>query len=207
MSRAIVTFGTGPCAEMLKIALPSFKNFADRHGYELIVVEGLDPKMPPAWYKVPVLLESLKSYDEVLWLGADLVIVDGRDDLPISKDCWQALVIHRTGDGEVPNTEVWYNRREMIPTLEKMWRMANHGWHNAAWWEQSALMRLMGYKDEIRPVYLSNPTIIYEKTCQLDNSWNVHKWDKPQAEHPRIQHATMYPDRLAIMREWAAIAV
>jgi hypothetical protein len=207
MSRAIVTFGTGPCADMLQVALPGFKKFACLHGYELIVVEGLEPKMPPAWYKVPVLLEALKSYDEVLWLGADLVIVDSSEDIPVSKNCWQAMVIHHTGDGEVPNTEVWYNRREMIPTLEKMWGMAQNGWANAPWWEQSALMELMGYVDERRPVYLGRATDLYNHTYQLDNSWNVHKWDKPQAEHPRIQHATMYPDRLAIMREWAGLAV
>ena len=207
MNRAIVTFGTGLHAELLKVALPGFKKFADRHGYELNVVEGLDPKMPAAWYKVPVLLEAYKSYDEVLWLGADLVIVDGSEDIPVSKDCWQAMVFHHTNDGEVPNTEVWYTRRQMIPTLERMWQMANRGWHNAAWWEQSALIYLMGYRDDIRPVYLGNPTELYFNTCQLDNSWNVHKWDKTQAKHPRIQHATMYPNRLAIMREWAAGAI
>jgi len=207
IKRAIVTFGTGPCAEMLSIALPSFKNFADRHGYELLVVEGLEPKMPPAWYKVPVLLEALKTYEEVLWLGADLVIVDGREDMTVGADAWQAMVYHHTGDGEVPNTEVWYNRRAMIPVLEQMWRMAHSGWSNAPWWEQSASMELMGYVDIRRPVYLGIPTEVYKHTHQLDNSWNVHVWDRPQPEHPRIQHATMYPDRLGIMREWAKGAI
>lgn len=204
MSKAIVTFGVGPHEELLSIALPSFKAFADLHGYDLLVVDGIEPKKPAAWYKTVVILEALKEYEEVLWLGADLVIVNGINDISVPDGAWQAMVFHHTGDGEVPNTEVWYNRREMIPTLEQMWEMSdNVGWANAPWWEQSALMHLMGYNECVRPTYLKEKTEVYNHTHVLDSNWNVHRWDKPEPKHPLIQHATMWPDRAAIMREWA----
>ena len=114
---------------------------------------------------------------------------------------WQAMVRHHTDDGEVPNTDVWLCRKPMIPILEEVWGMTK--WLMHGWWEQAALLELMGYTVYAPCRELGNPTDLYNKTYFLDNGWNVHKWDKPQPEHPRIQHATMYPDRVKVMWEWA----
>jgi hypothetical protein len=54
MTRAIVTFGTGRHAEMLEVALPSFRAFAGRHGYRLFVADQIGTKRPPPWYKVKI---------------------------------------------------------------------------------------------------------------------------------------------------------
>lgn len=205
--KTVVTFGVGPHEEYLKIAQPSFKAFADKHGYDLIIAQGIEPIKPASWYKVRILIEVLNDYDAALFLGADTVIVDGREDMEIPADAWQAMVYHHTGDGEVPNADVWYVKQAMTPILELMWEMSNNGWANAPWWEQSALMYLMGYKQDVRPTYLKEKTELYNHTHILDSSWNVHKWDKPVPQHPRIQHATMWSDRAAIMREWAEMAL
>jgi hypothetical protein len=96
---------------------------------------------------------------------------------------------------------MWLVRKAMLPFLQHAWDDTKY--LNDRWREQSAIIEQMGYVDVIRPVYLDKPTELYEHTCQLDNGWNVHKWDKPQPEHARIQHATMYPDILGVMAFWA----
>ena len=88
----------------------------------------------------------------------------------------------------------------MIPWLDKIW--ANDKWLNHGWWEQASLLDYMGYHVQ-QPTHLELPTELFHRTYFLDNGWNVHRWDKKQPEHPRIQHATMWPDRVAIMKEWA----
>lgn len=201
MSRAIVSVGAGKKhKEMLDIAFPSFKAFADLHGWDVYRCDEIGSARPAPWYKVPVILELLESYDEVLFLGADTLIVDGREDMTVPPEAWQALVEHHTGDGCVPNTDVWLCRKPMIPVLKQIWEMEQ--WLMHGWWEQAALLELMGYNVWQPTRYLGNPTELYDRTYFLDNAWNVHKWDKPQPEHPKIQHATMYPNRIEVMTGW-----
>ena len=201
MKRAIATFGLGSCAPQLELSLPTFKVFAKRHGYDLFIAPVIGVTRHPVWYKIPMLQTLLATYDEVLWLDSDLVIVDGREDLNVPEDAWQAMVFHHTGDGEVPNCGVWLVRKPMLPYLQIAWD--NTKYLDNRWREQSAIIEQMGYVDIVRPVYLDKPTELYARTYQLDNNWNVHVWDQPQPEYPRIQHATMHPDIIGAMQAWA----
>lgn len=199
MSKALISYAVGPHQELLDIAAPSFQEFADRHGYDLLIPEPMDSPRPPSWHKIPALIAALGEYDEVLFLDADTVIVDPSEDLDVPADAWQALVRHRTGDGDVPNCGVWFVRRPMVPVLELQWSMVQYTHHG--WWEQAAMHELLGFGE--RPVRLLAPTELYERTCFLDPGWNVHKWDEQRLERQRIMHASMHPDRAAVMREWA----
>lgn len=203
--RALVTLATGSHLELLEIALPSLHEFADRHGYDVIVAD-VDSRRPPSWRKVPALREALAEYEEALWLDADIVIVDPSDDLDVPEHCSQALVRHHTGDGEVPNCGVWFVRRPMIPILDEIWSMTE--FYDHGWWEQAAMLTLLGYRVDPRPTELvtTEPTGLYRRTHWLDNSWNCHRWDLPQPQHVRFQHATMWPERDEVMRSWAAQA-
>ena len=201
MKRAIATYAIGSCKPQLTYSLPTFKAFAKLHGYDVFVASEIGIRRHPVWYKIPMMQELLVDYDEVLWLDSDLVIVDGREDLNVDKDAWQAMVFHHTGDGEVPNCGMWLVRKAILPYLDIAWNMTKY--LDDRWREQSAIIEQMGYVDIVRPVYLKEPTELYNHTFQLDNGWNVHKWDIPQPEHPRIQHATMYPNLLGVMAEWS----
>jgi hypothetical protein len=198
--RALLSFGIGTHAELLEIAKPSFEKFAAKHGYDLVLPENVQGDRPASWLKI-LLIEGLlqDGYDEVLFLGADLVIVDTTDDLDVPKWAWQALVAHQTGEGEIPNADMWLVRQPMLPYLRRIWGMVrylNHGW-----WEQRALIDLMGYQSNpFRSVELN---ALYAHTFFLDSGWNVHIHDENKSDLPRIMHATMFPDRAAIMREWA----
>jgi hypothetical protein len=200
MNRAIVTLATGAHQRLQAIAWPSFDAFAKRHGWDLFRANGCANARPHAWYKLLAIKQLLENYDEVLSLDADVLIVDGAEDLTAPPEYWQAMVKHQTGDGEVPNTGVWLCCKEMIPILDKAWDKTE--WLMHGWWDQAAILDLMGYH-VLQPTHLEQPTELYEHTYFLDSGWNVHKWDRNNGNHARIRHATMYENREAIMLDWA----
>lgn len=202
MNKALVSYAIGPHVDLLDIALPSFHEFADRHGYDVVIPEPLDCDRPPSWHKVPVLLAALDEYDEVLFLDADTVIIDRSEDLDVPADAWQALARHVTTDGEVPNCGVWFARKPMRPYLQQIWSL--EGYLHHGWWEQAAMHQLLGYAG--RPVTLVAPSELYGRTHWLDSGWNVHVWDQQATGRERVMHATMCPDRAAAMREWSSLA-
>lgn len=199
--KALITFGTGKAAELLEIALPSFHAFAEAHGYDLRVYEpDPDPFWPPAWLKVACIQHALETHDEVLWVDSDIVITDLSEDLTVPDSAWQAMAVHSTQDGEVPNTGVWLCRTPMAEHLSALWSMQDY--RNHAWWEQGAILAAMGYDSWARPIVLGEPTELCKHTHFLSTEWNSHPWD--EADNPRFRHATMHEDRAAVMREWAA---
>src|SRR3990167_8024976 len=100
MTRCIVTHASGPHEELLPISEPGFRDFAQRHGYDFVVGEKLTDR-PPAWNKVYLILEMLAKYSDVLWLDADLVIVDPSQDLPVKPSATMAMVRHFSAMSEV----------------------------------------------------------------------------------------------------------
>lgn len=208
MKRAIVTYAADAHEELLDVALPTYKAFAHRHGYEMIVgerPEGFD--FPPAWCKVPLLLRALEQYEQVVWFDADLVVVDPSEDFPALPEGVHvhSLVRHFEADSEVPNSGVWRVTRGCNILLAKIMELEvfrSHGW-----WEQAALMTLMGYcvppeggkfmETKCRCVQKT----LWYRTCQFMRlAWNSHP--NYRAEHPRIVHCS-YPnmqERLEVMR-------
>lgn len=202
--RALISFGIGPHAELLEIAKPSFEAFAERHGYEIVIPQGVSGDRPISWLKIPILIESLKSYEEILWVDADMVIVDPSEDVPVPPGYWQGLARHHTTEGEIPNCGLWFLRQPMLPVLEMIWGMTDYISHG--WWEQSAMLTLLGYDPFERPVYLHEPTELYEKTYFLNSGWNLHLRDRVHFDRHRVRHATMYENKATLMRQWAAEA-
>lgn len=202
MKRAIATFGTGKCEAMQAIALPSYQAFADRHGYDLFTTAEVGTERPPSWYAVPMLQKLLADYDEVLWLDADTVIVDGREDMQVPPEYWQAIVNQYTYEGEIPNIGVWFVRKPMIPVLEQMWGMDRYVSH--CWWDNAAVMDLMGYDPNRRPVIAGETTELRERTFKLNNAWNTTRIDQWSVYPPRIRHvASVESDVLGAMKRWA----
>jgi hypothetical protein len=189
VSRALVTFAVGDHERLLQLSLPRMAEYADRHGYELRADPPRPLYRPPSWLKVAALLAALDEHEEALWLDADIVIVDGSldvaDEAPAG--CWQALVRHHTADGEVPNAGVWLVRQAMRTTLERLWSMDHYLDH--PWWEQAALLDLLGYQHRVRPARLADPTGLYRRTHWLGLEWNSHE-QSDRHPTPRFAHAT-----------------
>lgn len=204
--RAIVTYAAGGHEELLEVALPTYRAFAERHGYDLIAGSPKLTDLPPAWNKILLLHDAFRNYDEAIWFDCDLVVVDNRDDFPLMNDnTSHSLVRHFEDNSEVPNSGVWRLRPSAAPLLEKMLELEvfrDHGW-----WEQAALMTLMGYTVPPQGSEFSetrckcvNQTRWY-KECQfmrlMFNSHPNYRSDKPRIVH--CSYPSM-PQRLEVMR-------
>lgn len=221
MKRAIVTYAAGAHEELLDVALPTYRAFAERHGYDLLVTRNqlVESKrfltttqlFPSPWNKVPLLLDALERYEEVVWFDCDLVVVDPTEDFPpMAQGKLHAMVRHFEGYSEVPNSGVWRLRRtagdlfsaDLLRLMLQLEVFCNHGW-----WEQAALMTLMGYTvppegsefadTRCRCVH---PTR-WHKACEFMRlKWNSHPGYR--ADKAKVIHCS-YPDmqrRLGVMR-------
>jgi len=199
--RCLVTFGWGePGREQLDISLPLFSRYASRYGYDLFVApETMRVDRHPAWHKILVLPKLLESYDEVLWIDSDIVIM--RYDKDIAQDASPApfnLVVHHTVAGAVPNSGVLYLRKQAKPYLEECWNITYPS-SVQIWWEQAALINRLGGNCDARPVYLP-PNDLWS---ELPYEWNPHILDpRGVPEDCRFFHATMFPDRKQVMLDW-----
>jgi hypothetical protein len=205
--RAIATYGIGDHAALLNLSLPTFERYAALHSYDLRVMPCECDGRPPAWGKIPALTKLLASYDEVLWLDADVLIVSPEEDLAsrVPDGYLQALVVHVSKNRSVvPNTGVWLVRQGMAPYLAQAWDMTQHIHH--AWWEQTAIIELMGYSLRgITSKPPKTPNELYRRTFQLPAHWNVHSVDLALASHPRMRHALGgCATKLRRMHEWLA---
>jgi hypothetical protein len=206
VSRAIVSLGCGPQEQLLRVAARTFRPYADRYGYDLhLHTEPVDRSRPIPWSKVPILRDLLARHEVVVWLDADLMILDGRrdiaDDLPA--DRLMAMVEHHTKEGQMPNSGVWVLRGgdEAIALMDEIWAQEDLVDHR--WWENAAICRLLGYS--LDPVGPESPTVLTARTAWLDGRWNSIA-DAP-VPRPRIRHYPGYATRtrLAFMARDAAL--
>lgn len=192
MSRVIATLGCGPQERLLRISTRSMRRYADRHGYELRICRSvLDPARPAPWSKVVLLRELAAEHDLVVWLDADLVVVDTSVDIATELDPGRFLymVEHATAAGRMPNSGVMLLRggSETIAFLDAVYAQEDLVHHK--WWENAAICRLLGY--ELDPVGPGEPTeLLREHTRFIDPRWNSIP-DSP-ARRPRIRHYPGY---------------
>jgi hypothetical protein len=184
---------------VLRVALKAMRPFADRHGYDLVVGHGDSGGRPPAWGKVVLLRRLVEIYDRVLWVDADILIVDGSEDLPsLPQDMMQAIVIHR-GREDVPGTGVWLLRggADTARYLDEVWARTDRISH--PWWEQAAVHDLLGYVNVDReradvmnpagPLERKHPSAWFDRTVELPPEWNVMRWEEDACPvPPRFLH-------------------
>jgi hypothetical protein len=188
--KALATIGVGPMRPVLDVALESFQPYAEKHGYDLIVGTGASDGRPPSWAKVLLLRCLLDSYDEILWLDSDMVVVDGAIDIAslVPADAFQAMVLFHEHDGGImPNAGVWFLRS--CPTarefLGAVWAREDH--EGDGLWENLAVMDLLGYT-KTRPYDLIAPTKWSTGTHLLPDEWNQPMVDARSAPGARILH-------------------
>lgn len=209
MRKAIVSLGAGPQARLLRLARFTIEPYARRHGYELhLHSQVLDPGRPAPWSKIVALRRLQDSYDLLLWLDADLMVVDGRVDIAteLEDGRFLYLVEHSTKEGRMPNSGVMLLRtgEECGLFLEEVWAQEDLIGHT--WWENSAISRLLGY--ELAPPRPGRSTRWRAATKLLSGRWNsIH--DAP-TRRARIRHYPGYSlkTRTAFMaRDLAATAL
>jgi glycosyl transferase family (putative galactosyltransferase) len=189
--KALCSIGTGPQARLLRLARRSFEPYARRHGYELqLLTEPYEHTRPVPWSKVALIRDLLPRYDVILWLDADVVIVDPYEDIAARRepDRFLALVEHHYDGQRFPNTGVllFGAGAEAAAFLDELWAADDYAEHR--WWENAAVLDLLGYDVE-RP----NPvrqSAWRDRTQFLPNEWNSTVHDP--ASHPRFRHYPGY---------------
>jgi hypothetical protein len=181
---------------------PLLEGYAHKHGMGFICVNLQNPSHGPSWMKIPNLYQALNDFERVLWVDADVVVLDDSENIMDGMgDKSQALVCHETECGSVPNCGVWAVSRKMRPALDDIWAIFRWGYAGHPWWEQAAVLTMMGYAVLEGPrTALINKTQLYEDTAFLDPKWNHHHADSNKRP-PAFFHATQILDRLNVVRK------
>lgn len=211
MSGLILTGWTGlEFAHIAANTLPIMADYAVTHGMDFACAN-LAGERPPSWIKVSAIHQALGDHELVVWIDADVVIVDPSQNIAadLQPGHVQALVEHRTNCGPVPNCGVWVATRELRPWLEEAWNGGTDIDH--PWWEQATMMRLMGYRVELDShgspnATLDTPTTLHERTTWLHSRWNHHPRDERRVDPPAFYHVTQYADRIATVRHFCKSA-
>jgi hypothetical protein len=182
--------GVGPHVALLDLTGPTFRRFADAHGYDVhFTQENPAQDRPAPWGKVPLIRKLLELYDLVLWIDADAAIVDPSQDIAdeLDQHCLMAMTAHETpeGDDPIPNSGVWLLRSDPLTFdfLDTVWQSTEY--LNHKWWENAAALAALGYQLEPR-IRLTEPTQAWHRTRLLSNQWNSIPIDP--ADAPRIVH-------------------
>ena len=135
----------------------------------------------------------------MVWIDADAVIVDDREDIAgaLEPDTQLALVRHRREDVLIPNTGVmaWRAGEFARGLLDRMW--ASTRFLDHPWWENAALLDALGY-DFPRFNRLDRVLRRRFRAAQplpgvqfLPGEWNWSYLDR--SENPRIVHCLGVP--------------
>lgn len=221
MRKAIATFGVGPLAAASEISLPLMARYSLRHGYSLVsagpesVGRYCDVRgLPPSWAKVSLILDLFETgHDVVVWLDADVVIVRGDRDIIDDVRHWSPLsmVVQETQDGRVPSCGVMVVTKDSSHVFKGALEWAaKHRYLGRSmpradtWWEQSAVIELLGGDAEPTPIVTPPPS---DRWGELPYEWNPHPNDaRGIPADCRFFHATATGDRIGDMKRWAAKA-
>jgi hypothetical protein len=191
--RALCTMAHGPHLELLEMTAPVLSRYAERYGYDAIVLRHrLDPSRPPSWDKVLLLRALVRRYDLVVWIDADAVVVDDAPDIgaALRPRRFLHLVEHHIDHQRVPNAGVltFTGGRRSALFLDRVW--AERRFVNHQWWENAAMLHLLGYRDVLgmRPA-LPSPWRL--GLGLLDKRWNSIPADP--APRPHIVHFAALP--------------
>ena len=188
--RVIATVSIGRHEELSSLAQSNLEKYAKLHGYDISNCRNtLDSTRPPSWSKVLLILELMKNYEEIFWVDADAIILNDSLDVSsiVEEDSDLAWVYHEYENQSSPNAGVMFIR--VNTRTKRLFELANEqrDLDHHPWWEQAALMRLMGIETNVWPIGRMNSTELVSITEQkLPNEWNSIRQDP--AVQARIRH-------------------
>lgn len=172
-TRVIASLGVGPHEALLRLAAATIEPYARRHGYALELHTGVvDATRPAPWSKVRILRDLVDRHEIVVWLDADLEIVDPRVDIASELDpgSFLGIVEHRYRASQFPNSGVMVLRggERAAGFLDEVWALDAYIDHT--WWENAAICELLGYG--LDPPRRLATTAWRDQTTFLSPSWN-----------------------------------
>ena len=205
MNKLLITYGWGDENEELhRITLPGKEAYAKLHGYDLWcpareTFSKVDDGRHPSWFKIAAIKAAITNAIAILWLDADVGIVDPYIDIFYDTLSIRPFhcVTHHTADGYVPNCGVLMVKPP--PQIEQVGTMLDAIWNHTAapradhWWEQAAFIDL------------------YAKTVHCNSGlhwkWNPHYNEdrfltaSEAADASYFFHATQWPDRASELKK------
>jgi hypothetical protein len=205
--RALATVAIGAHGELLTLSFPSLTRFAETHGYQLeVCTRSLDVTKPPAWTKLLFIIDLMNRYEEIFWIDSDAIFLETSKDIydevdPNSELSW---VYHEYENQRHPNTGVMYIR--VNDNTKKLFQTANlqHDLETHPWWDQAALMRVMGIQtSDIKISEGITTEKLKIKEQELSLSWNSIRQNSSSS--PIIRHFAGEPFwiRKFLMAEYA----
>ena len=174
--KVLVTLAAGNYLQLLEMSRISFRDYAEKWGYDFVeVTESWDKTRPYAWTKLLAIRDLLDKYDFVFYVDSDALIL--REDIDISAiaNTDFAWPVGPVNGKKCPNAGIMAIRStEVSKRLFDLAYCQNDLIYNG-WWEQAALMRVLQYEDprhhEIHwsEFHLEKLPI---KVIELDSSWN-----------------------------------
>jgi hypothetical protein len=197
----------GPHRQLLDVTGPALERYADRHGYDVRIVERrMVPTRPVSWEKVALLHSLVDEYRLVCWVDADAVVLDTAPDVSgeVDRARFLHLVEHRVDGERRPNAGVMVLRGGRLASrfLERVWDQ--HQLVHHKWWESAAVAHLLGYRVGAS-MRLARPSAWRPLVGFLDRSWNSIP-DDP-APRPHVAHFPGLPmsERLAALGNAVAV--
>lgn len=141
MNCKIVSMFNDSHLKLHEVSKKSIKHFCDLSGISCDFFRiPSDFERPPAWYKIKVILDLLKTYDGyIVWMDADSVIHNNDTSIGSYLDENKLYIVK---DFNQINTGFFIVKtcQETIDFFEKVWSLTEYIDH--IWWEQAAIIHL-----------------------------------------------------------------
>ncbi len=206
--RAICSLATGDYRSLLARSAVSFERYAARWGWDLVLsTEEISQGRPSSWGKLPLIRSLMDDYEWVLWLDADVVIVDLEADISREIENGKNLyVVEHSYMGYLrgrPERQHTANAGVMLlrscewsrSLLDEMWARDRYIGHR--WWENAALLELLGYSFDsgkltspTASARLVTPTAWLRRTKLINPRWNGIELDR--LDRPGFVHRGFY---------------
>lgn len=197
MKRLLLTGCNMAQAELMDLTGPRMLTYANLHDIDFKMVRNYDPEIDPMWNKIPLILHELATYDQVIWIDADMMVTNlGRipwyemdRGLNMSRD-WGPDATH---DG-IFTTACMIVHRDAAFLFQLA--MANQEqWHRAEFHEMAYLRSIYGEHEKhfhVHPRRVLNA--VHPDVCpDVIEPWEPGDW---------LCHATMVPveERMRILK-------
>jgi methyltransferase family protein len=190
--RVLCSKGSGPFASLLEVAALGLEKYARRHRWDLVLSrEDLSEGRPAPWGKLRLAQDLLHDYAVVAWIDCDAVIVDFEHDLGVvledGKDFYAVELEGGTPRDCLMNTGVFVLRASSWTDrfLAEVWAQTDLIDHR--WWENAAIMRVLGYEIDASPVVRGDGNPWMARVKLIDLAWNsIAHWAR--SSRPRINH-------------------
>jgi hypothetical protein len=216
--RRVIVTAAGPrmWPVLDECALPSFRRYGERWGFD-VHAERLPADGTAAdagaqrakWAKIALLREALQSYDLVLWLDADVLVLRDDEDVTVHlhPGAFQALVLeqvpseHRVN----PNTGVWLLRAGPAATAF-LDAVHTAGPQPGPWADQGAVLLALGWDRGDERYHWARPgrgSTFLAGTSWLPPGWNQPYVGERSATDSYNSEPASYTDRPTVPRPYA----